>query len=202
MAAFHSLSRILRVLRSEFGTLPFSLRLTDWLLRAWPVGVGGRLRTCLYRLAGIEIGAGTLLAGPVQFGIAGDPRRTLRIGRNCFVNSPFFVDAAAPVTLGHGVSIGHHVVIVTTSHALHSARFRAGDVQIAPVRIEDGAWIAASVTLLPGVTVGAGAVVAAGAVVTKDVAPNTLVGGVPARVLRVLPTESDAPAPLITEADL
>ena len=49
-------------------------------------------------------------------------------------------------------------------------RFSGGALQVAPVTIEDGAWIAAGVTLLPGVTVGRGAVVAAGAVVTKDVA--------------------------------
>jgi maltose O-acetyltransferase len=57
-----------------------------------------------------------------------------------------------------------------------------------PVSIEDGAWIAARVTILPGVTIGRGTVVAAGAVVTRDVPPNTLAAGVPARVKRELPT--------------
>lgn len=174
------------VLREEFGPLRLRLRLADWLLAGWSLGTGGRLRTRLYRMAGMAIGRGTLIAGPVQFGMAGDPCRNLKIGSGCFLNSPLFIDAAAAVMLGDGVSIGHHVVVVTTSHALGLAQFRAGDVQTSPISIEDGAWIAASVTLLPGVTIGHGAVVAAGAVVTKDVAPNTLVGGVPARLIRTL----------------
>lgn len=182
------LPKLLLVLRSEMGILPFRLWIVDRLLSGWPVGAGARLRTRLYRLAGLRIGAGTLIAGPVQFGMSGDPRRNFTIGGRCFLNSPLFVDAAGPVTLGDRVSLGHHVVIVTTSHALGSAQFRAGAVEAAPVHIEDGAWIAASVTLLPGVTIGHGAVVAAGAVVTKDVAPNTLVGGVPAKLIRVLDT--------------
>ena len=96
------------------------------------------------------------------------------------------MDAAAPITLGDGVSIGHHSIFVTTDHAVVIAEFRAGNIKVAPITVEDGAWIAASVTLLPGVTVGTGAVVAAGAVVTKDVPPHTLVGGIPARPIRRL----------------
>ncbi len=166
--------------------MPLSLWLVERLTSLWPLGAGGRLRMRLYRAAGIAIGPGTIIAGPIQFGMSGDPRRNLKIGSHCFLNSPLFVDASAPVTLGSGVSIGHHTVLVTTDHALGTAQFRAGDVQSSPIMIEDGAWIAACVTLLPGVTVGAGAVVAAGAVVTKDVAPHTLVGGVPAKLIRRL----------------
>ncbi len=180
--------KLLSVLRAEMGALPLPLRLVDGLLLGWPVGAGGRLRTRLYRLAGLRVGAGTLIAGPVQFGMSGDPRRNFQIGKRCFLNSPLFVDTAGPVTLGDRVSVGHHVVIVTASHAVGAAEFRAGAIRALPVRVEDGAWIAAGVTLLPGVTVGAGAVVAAGAVVTKDVLPNTLVGGVPARLIRELDT--------------
>jgi len=58
------------------------------------------------------------------------------------------------------------------------------DLVIKPVRVEDGADIGVNAVLLPGVTVGKGAIVGAGAVVTKDVAPNTIVAGVPAKILR------------------
>ena len=178
--------RLAQAVRGEFGTLPFGLWLVDRLMAGCPPGTAARLRTRLYRLAGITIGSGTLIAGPIQFGIAGDPRRNFTLGAGCFLNSPLFVDAAAPVTLGCGVSLGHHAVLVTTSHALGTEGFRAGSIETRPIRIEDGAWIAANVTVLPGVTIGRGAVVAAGAVVTKDVAPNTLVGGIPAKFIRAL----------------
>ncbi|MGI4787996.1 MAG: acyltransferase [Janthinobacterium lividum] len=188
MSKTASVNKTASVLRSECGSLPISLWLVDLLMRPWPSGAGMRLRVRLYRLAGLTIGSGTLFAGAIQFGMTGDPRRNLRIGARCFINSPLFVDTAAPVTLGDCVSIGHHVIIVTTDHALGSPLFRAGQLQTLPVTIEDGAWIAASVTLLPGVTIGAGAVVAAGSVVTKDVLPHTLVGGVPAKLIRTLET--------------
>lgn len=180
------MSRLARVVREERGPLPLGLWAVDRLTSAWPPGAGARLRTRLYRAAGITVGRGTLIAGPIQFGLGGDPRRNLRIGARCFLNSPLFVDAAAPVTLGDGVSVGHHSVFVTTDHAMGAPDFRAGTLEIAPITVGDGAWIAANVTLLPGVTVGAGAVVAAGAVVTRDVPPHTLVGGVPARFIRRL----------------
>jgi len=183
-----ALRKVAGVLRGELRSLPASLWLVELLTRAWPPGAGGRLRTRLYRMAGIAVGPGTLIAGPIQFGMSGDPRRTFQIGARCFLNSPLFVDAAASVVIGDGVSLGHHVVIITTGHALGAKDFRAGTLQTAPVVIGNGAWIAAGVTLLPGTTVGAGAVVAAGAVVTEDVLPNTLVGGVPAKTIRSLDT--------------
>jgi len=179
-------SKMAQVVRDERGALPLGLWLVERLTSAWPLGAGGRLRTRLYRAAGIAVGPGTLIAGPLQFGMTGDPRRNLRVGARCFLNSPLFVDAAALVTIGDGVSVGHHSVLVTTDHAMGTADFRAGEIQVAPITVENGAWIAANVTLLPGVTVGTGAVVAAGAVVTRDVPPHTLVGGVPAKFIRQL----------------
>jgi carbonic anhydrase/acetyltransferase-like protein (isoleucine patch superfamily) len=183
-------SKVAQVVRDECGALPLSLWLIDRLTSVWPPGAGARLRVQLYRAAGVAIGPGTLIAGPIQFGTSGDPRRNFRIGARCFLNSPLFIDNAALVTFGDGVSIGHHCILVTTDHAMGEANFRAGKIHTAPITIENGAWIAAGVTVLPGVTVGAGAVVAAGAVVTKDVPPHTLVGGVPAKFLRHLESEN------------
>ncbi len=178
--------KLMSALREEASPLPLRLQAAAWLMSAWPLGAGVRARARLYKAAGLTVGRGTLLAGPIQFGMTGNPCRNIKIGAGCFLNSPLFVDAAAPVTIGDNVSVGHHTVIITSGHALGTPEFRAGPLQTAPVTIEDGAWIAAGVTLLPGVTVGSGAVVAAGAVVTKNVAPNTLVGGIPAKLIRVL----------------
>ena len=75
-------------------------------------------------------------------------------------------------------------MIATLNHNMDPAR--RANLLPAPVRIGDDAWLGANVTVLPGVTIGNGAVVAAGAVVSRDVEENTVVGGVPARVLRRL----------------
>jgi acetyltransferase-like isoleucine patch superfamily enzyme len=75
---------------------------------------------------------------------------------------------------------------LTVDHEIGPSEHRCTNPVMAPIAIGDGAWLASRVLVLPGVTVGKGAVVAAGAVVTRDVAPDTLVAGVPARFVRNL----------------
>lgn len=174
-----------RALREEFGGFSFRRYILRVLEKLIPSGMGGRLRARLYRRLGCQVGLGTVFSGPITFGDSSH-LGNFRVGGNCFINNPVFIDAAAPVTLSHCVSLGHHVVIITSDHVLGTSEFRAGTVRTAPVLIEYGAWIAAGVMILPGVTIGAGAIVAAGAVVTSDIPPNTLVGGIPAKVIRVL----------------
>lgn len=110
----------------------------------------------------------------------------IRIGRDVFINYGAFIDAAAPVEIGERVSFGPRVMILTGSHEIGSRERRAGFMDAQPVKIGPGAWIGAGAIVLPGVSIGAGAVVAAGAIVTEDVAADTLVAGVPARVIRSL----------------
>jgi maltose O-acetyltransferase len=74
-------------------------------------------------------------------------------------------------------------MILTTSHKLGPSAHRAGKHDLLPVEIGDGAWIGARATILPGVTIGRGAVVSAGSVVNKNVPPNSIVAGTPARVV-------------------
>ena len=102
------------------------------------------------------------------------------LGRRSFINRGGLVQPG--VTIGTSVAIGPGVRLMTAHHEIGTHTRRAGDVSLHPIRIEDGAWLGASVTVLGGVTIGAGAVVAAGAVVTRDVKPDTLVAGVPARL--------------------
>jgi len=89
------------------------------------------------------------------------------------------------VRIGRDVMIAAHTCITSVGHRhdLMHVPMMAQGIEVGPVTIEDDVWIGMNCTLLPGVTIGRGAIVAAGAVVRGDVAPYTIVGGVPARVI-------------------
>jgi acetyltransferase-like isoleucine patch superfamily enzyme len=95
-------------------------------------------------------------------------------------------DLAEQITIGDGVSFGQEVALITGTHEIGAITKRAGTLSPKPICIENGVWLGARSVVLPGVTVGEGAIVAAGAVVVQDVLPNTIVGGVPARIIREL----------------
>lgn len=97
-----------------------------------------------------------------------------------YINNNVTIDCFDSITIGRGAAISKGVTIRDSdNHSLN------GNTNIsAPILIEDHVWIGLNATILKGVRIGRGAVVAAGAVVTKDVPENTLVGGVPARVLK------------------
>ena len=112
--------------------------------------------------------------------------QNLSIGRNVAINDNFWVNASGGVAIGNNVLIGPSVIIHSANH-----NFSRTDIPIreqghtgARVVIEDDVWLSARVTILPGVTIGKGAIIAAGAVVNKDVEPFTIVGGIPARLLK------------------
>ena len=90
------------------------------------------------------------------------------------------------VIIGNSVLIGPYVRLVSDTHEIGDAKKRAAKNMWLPIEIGDGTWIGAGATVLGGVTIGSGCIVAAGAVVVKDVPPNTVVGGVPARIIRTL----------------
>jgi len=179
-------TRSVAVLREELAQMAFRVRLTGMLARALPSFTFSRLRTALYRLAGVQIGPHTLVMGAMDLRGAGRIWERLRIGAFCQITTPLYADLNAEITVGDHVAVGHHVVLITTDHAIGSAEHRCGPHRAAPIRIESGAWLGACSTVLPGVTIGTGSVVAAGAVVAQDVEPHTVVGGVPARLIRRL----------------
>ena len=180
----NKMTKMLRVLREELPCFQVApIWMINLLPRLLPIGIAFRTRAFLYQALGIRIARGTMIAGALSLGW-GSRIGNLSIGARCFLNSDIFIDAAAPVTIGTGVTIGHHVTLITSDHAIGPSNYRAGPIDPKPITIGDGSWIAARVVILPGITIGAGAIVAAGAVVTRDVPPDTMVGGVPARVIR------------------
>lgn len=113
-----------------------------------------------------------------------DCGKNLTIGKQVFLNSGCRFQDQGGITIGDGALIGHNVVLATINHGFDPKH--RGDNIPAPIVIGKNVWIGANATVLPGVTIGDGAIVAAGAVVTKDVPENTVVGGVPARVMKTL----------------
>ncbi len=107
-----------------------------------------------------------------------------RLGKNVFINHDCtFLDVGG-ITIENEVMIGPKVCLTTESHPLNPQERKK--LLVKPIVIKRNAWIGAGATILPGVTIGENAVVAAGAVVTKDVPANTVVGGVPAKVIKPL----------------
>ena len=173
------------------------------------VGRGSRLR--IARSAGIRLAPGAvLLVGlepPSRAGavVALRPRSRMRveglvrllrgtvvrlnwdaelsIGDRSYLNAGASIDCGGTMTIGRGCAIASGAALLSTdTHRL--VRGGVPGEPHAPVAIGDGCWIGQGAIVLKGVTVGDGAVVAAGSVVTSDVAPRSLVGGVPARTLR------------------
>jgi maltose O-acetyltransferase len=110
----------------------------------------------------------------------------IRLGHRAFINyNCVFLDCAA-IEIGDDLQMGPAVQLYTCTHPLER-RLRDGGWESAkPIRIGDGVWIGGGAIILPGVTIGDGCVIGAGSVVTRDVPPNTLALGNPARIARTI----------------
>jgi len=111
-------------------------------------------------------------------------RRGVKIGKNTMIGLNVYLDIAFPnfITIGSNVSLaGWNCVLCHSTPNPHFSRVL--ESYVAPVIIDDGAWLATGAIILPGVTVGKASMVSAGAVVTKDVPPYTIVEGAPAKVI-------------------
>ena len=108
--------------------------------------------------------------------------KNIHVGKNVFINAGCFFQDHGGIYIGDGSLIGHNTVIATLNHAMAPEDRKS--LFPSPGKIGKNVWIGASCTILPGVTIGDGAIVAAGAVVSKDVEPNTIVGGVPAKFIK------------------
>ena len=108
--------------------------------------------------------------------------KNIHLGKNVFINSGCRFQDQGGIYIGDNVLIGHNVVLATLNHNENPKK--RGNLIPAPIKIGNDVWIGSNVTVTPGVTIGGNAIVGAGAVVTKDVAKNTIVAGVPAKYIR------------------
>jgi acetyltransferase-like isoleucine patch superfamily enzyme len=161
----------------------FTLALLPYRLLCFP-----QLRAPYLRLLGARIGARSLLHDVRFFNLYRRGFSGLVIGRECFLGDECLLDLAEGVELEDQVTLAERVLVLThlnVGYADHPLQ-AAFPARQAPVRFERGSFVGAGATILAGVTVGREAFVAAGSVVTADVAPRTLVAGVPARKVRAL----------------
>lgn len=113
-----------------------------------------------------------------------DYGQNITVGKNVFINSGCCFQDQGGIEIGNNVLIGQQVVVATLNHDLNPQK--RANMTAASVKIGNNVWIGAHATILAGVNVGDGAVVAAGAVVTNDVPENTVVGGVPAKIIKYI----------------
>ena len=127
-------------------------------------------------LFGDHIGTGVR----IMPGLTGVCFHKLNIGDGALIMNNCLMMSRGGITIDEGAMIAANVQLISNNHDLHDRYV----LVCKPVHICRNAWIGAGATILPGVTVGENAVVAAGAIVTKNVAPNTIVGGNPAKLIR------------------
>ncbi|CAM5784286.1 sugar O-acetyltransferase [Cellulomonas persica] len=110
----------------------------------------------------------------------------LHVGDRTFINADFLTLGGGEIRIGADVLIGPSVRLYTPTHVLDPELRPQGWERVSPITIEDGVWLGGSVVVCPGVTIGARSVIGAGSVVTKDVPPDVVAAGNPARVVRRL----------------
>ena len=110
----------------------------------------------------------------------------IQFGENVLVNIACIFNDLGGIIIEDNVLIGPGARLLSVNHPLDAKARRENvwNLELKPIHIKENAWIGSGATILPGVTVGKNAVVAAGAVVSKDVPDNTVVAGVPARIIK------------------
>lgn len=121
---------------------------------------------CYFSSNDVSIGKGTLINHYCKFFSSNKPGGKIIIGNRCF--------------------IAMNVLFTTMTHETGTSGQRAGENRYYPIVVDDGCWIGANSTILPGVKIGKGCIIAAGSVVNKDCEPNGLYAGVPARRIKEL----------------
>lgn len=138
------------------------------------------MRDRLSEIIGSEIDNSTTVFVPFHTNFG----KHIKLGKNVFINHACsFLDLGG-ITIEDDVLIGPRVNLTTENHPVDPAKRKFLDLK--SILIKRNAWIGAGATILPGVTIGENSIVAAGAVVTKDVPANTIVGGVPAKIIKRL----------------
>lgn len=142
-----------------------------------------RVRELLAELTGAPVDQTVTVFPP----LSADFGKNISIGKRVFINSGCRFQDQGGITIGDDCLIGHNAVFATLNHDLHPRR--RGDLHPAPIVVGNNVWIGASVTILPGVTIGDNVVIGAGSLVTKSIPADTIAIGSPAKAVRAVPVD-------------
>lgn len=164
------------------------LRLANLVCRALPEYSCTTARAAVYRRLGMQLGERVAFFGAVTVtGSGPNPYPRLSIGDGSMVSVAVLFNLEAEIRIGANVQIAQFVRMYTARHKLGPSERRfTPDFIGEPIVIEDGVYVTTGSIVLPGVRIGRGAVVSANSVVNRDVPPNVLVSGVPAKVIKEL----------------
>ena len=138
------------------------------------------VRNLLSQITDSEIDESTTIFAPLHINYG----KHTRIGKNVFINFDcIFLDLGG-ITIEDNVLIAPNVSLLSEGHPISPENRHS--LTVGHIRIKKNAWIGANATILQGVTIGENAIVAAGAVVSKDVPDNTIVGGIPAKIIKAI----------------
>lgn len=152
------------------------------IVRSIPGFEGFFLRWLFYRLVCSDVGT----MGHIYTGVRLVHGYGVRIGNKVNINYDVYIDGRGKVDIGDYALIGPGAKIISSNHQIDNVEgpMTSQPCELRRVKLEEDVWIGAGAIILPGVTVGRGGVVAAGSVVTGDVAPFSVVGGIPAKEIR------------------
>ena len=180
---FHRHKLAIQMITAIIGMIPCGVRESLWtLIDGWRGKLGLAIRYAVAKSSAKACGEVVYIGPYVEI----RHWENLRLGANVSLHRGCYIDASGGISLGNDVSVAHGTSILSENHQWEDSLLpiRDNSVQLAEVRISDDVWIGCGCRILAGVSIGSRAVVAAGAVVSGDVAPGTLVGGVPARLLK------------------
>jgi maltose O-acetyltransferase len=153
----------------------------NFIFKQIPGKIGCRVRNIVYNYRnGVNV--------QIWDGVQIDKPSKLRIGNNVSINRGSIINAGGEITIGDNVLIGPGVIIYSQNHNYldGSLPFNKQGYEYKKVEIGNNVWIGARAIILPGVTIGNNVVISAGSIVTKNVENNNLVGGVPAKTIKIL----------------
>lgn len=154
------------------------------------LAVFDKVRYIIYKLAGINVCGRSTIWGPLTIRPIGGAKN-IQIGKGSFINTDIrFGVPKDKVIIGNNVQIGPRVMFETVSHGIKYVSGKGRGATTKPIIIEDEVWIGAGAIITQGVTIGRGSVVAAAALVNKNVEAYTIVGGVPAKLIRKIDDEA------------